>query len=260
MISIELAVAGLIVGILIGATGIGGGVVMAPILLYLGIEPTIVVGSDLFYGFITKIVGTAQHYRQSSVNIRWVKSLGAGSILGALSGIFLIHQLFNHYGIESTNLFIRRALGAVLVSTSVLLITGETFAQKLKSRLSALQIDDPQKNWAVVSVFGVIIGFVVGITSIGSGSVIALFLLLFSGMKPKDVVGTDIAHAVLLTGVAAIGHVGIHTVDFRLAFNLLIGSLPGVMMGSYLTALVPTKPLKLAIASLIIISGLKSLA
>ncbi len=99
-----------------------------------------------------------------------------------------------------------------------------------------------------------------GITSIGSGSVIALFLLLFSGMRPKEVVGTDVAHAVLLTGVAAMGHVGIHTVDFRLAFNLLIGSLPGVMMGSYLTALLPSKPLKLVIALLIIISGLRSLA
>ncbi len=257
--SIELAAAGLIVGVLIGATGIGGGVIMAPILLFLGIEPTIVVGSDLFYGFITKIVGTAQHYRQGSVDIRWVKTLGAGSVLGALSGIFLIHQLFNHYGIDSTNLFIRRALGTVLVFTSVLMVTGETLSQKLKDRLSRLQIDDPQKNRAVVSTFGAIIGLIVGITSIGSGSVIALFLLLLSGMKPKDVVGTDIAHAVLLTGVAALGHMGIHTVDFRLALNLLMGSLPGVMMGSYLTALVPSKPLKLAIASLIIISGLKSL-
>jgi uncharacterized membrane protein YfcA len=257
--NIELALTGLIVGVLIGATGIGGGVIMAPILLFLGVEPTIVVGSDLFYGFITKIVGTAQHYRQSSVNIRWVKTLGAGSILGALLGVILIHHLFNHYGIESTNLFIRRALGAVLVFTSVLLVTGEAFSQRLKGRLGALHIDDPQKRWALVPAFGAIIGLIVGVTSIGSGSVIALFLLLFSGMKPKEVVGTDIAHAVLLTGVAAIGHVGIHTVDFRLAFNLLIGSLPGVMIGSYLTTLVPSKPLKVAIALLIIISGLRSL-
>ncbi|MER3446968.1 MAG: sulfite exporter TauE/SafE family protein [Candidatus Dadabacteria bacterium] len=257
--STELAVAGLIVGVLIGATGIGGGVIMAPILLFLGIEPSVVVGSDLFYGFITKIVGTAQHYRQGSVNIRWVKTLGTGSVFGALSGIFLIHQLFNHYGIDFTNLFIRRALGAVLVFTSVFMVTGETLSQELKGRLGRLQIDDPQKSQAVVSTFGAIIGFVVGITSIGSGSVIALFLLLFSGMKPKDVVGTDIAHAVLLTGVAALGHMGIHTVDFRLVSNMLIGSLPGVMIGSYITALVPSKPLKLIIALLIIISGLRSL-
>jgi hypothetical protein len=257
--SIEIALAGLVVGLLIGATGIGGGIIMAPILLLLGIQPSVVVGSDLFYGFITKIFGTTQHYRQGSVNTRWIKTLGSGSVLGALFGIFLIHQLFNQYGAESTNIFIKKALGGVLVLASVLLFISEIFSQRLKDKLSTYQIDDPQSKWVLVATFGAVIGFMVGMTSIGSGSVIALFLLVFSNMKPKNIVGTDIAHAVLLTGVATMGHMSIGTVDIKLAINLLIGSLPGVMMGSYLTVLVPSRPLKLGIASLIIISGLKSL-
>ncbi len=257
--SIELGIVGLLVGFLIGATGIGGGVIMAPILLFLGIQPSLVVGSDLFYGFITKLFGVAQHYRQGSVNIRWVKTLGSGSVLGALCGVFLIHQLFNHYGAGFTNIFIKKALGTVLIFASILLLIGEVFSQRLKDKLSIYQIDDPRVRWVLTATFGAVIGFMVGMTSIGSGSVIALFLLLFSRMKPKDVVGTDIAHAVLLSGVAMMGHIGLGTVDFKLALNLLIGSLPGVMMGSYLTALVPSRPLKLGIASLIIISALKSL-
>ena len=111
-----------------------------------------------------------------------------------------------------------------------------------------------------MATFGLVVGFMVGITSIGSGSVIALFLLIFSNMKSKDIVGTDIAHAVLLTGVAAMGHMSLGTINLKLVLNLLIGPLPGVMMGSYLALLLPSKPLKLGIASLIIISGLKSLA
>ena len=111
-----------------------------------------------------------------------------------------------------------------------------------------------------MATFGLVVGFMVGITSIGSGSVIAIFLLIFSNMKSKDIVGTDIAHAVLLTGVATMGHMGIGIIDLRLTLNLLIGALPGVIMGSYLTVFVPSRPLKLGIASLIIITGLKSLA
>lgn len=247
-------------GFLIGATGIGGGIIMAPILLFLGIQPSVVVGTDLFYSFITKCLGTVQHYRQGSVNSGWIKTLGSGSVLGAVFGVIVIHQLFHHYGIEFTDMFVKKALGVVLVFSSLLLFFGEVFSQKLRDKLSIHKIDDPQRSWLLVASFGLVIGFIVGLTSIGSGSVIALFFLLFSAMKPKDVVGTDLAHAVLLSGVAAIGHMTLGTVDPKLALNLLAGSLPGVLIGSYMTILIPSRPLKLGIASLIIVSGLKYLA
>lgn len=258
--SIELVAAGLLAGFLIGATGIGGGILMAPILLFLGIQPSVVVGSDLFYSFITKCLGTVQHYRQGSVNSSWIKTLGSGSVIGAGFGVIVIHQLFHHYGSEFTNIFVRKALGIVLVFASVLLLFGEVFSQKLRDKLSIHQIDDPQRSWLSVATFGLVIGFIVGVTSIGSGSVIALFFLLFSAMTPKDVVGTDVAHAVLLSGVAAIGHMTLGTVNFKLTLNLLAGSLPGVLMGSYMTILIPSRPLKLGIGFLILMSGLRSLA
>jgi hypothetical protein len=257
--SIELGIAGLVVGLLIGATGIGGGVIMAPILLLLGIQPSLVVGTDLFYGFITKLFGVAQHYRQGSVNVRWVLALGSGSLIGALFGVFLIRHLFNHYGAVSANLFMKKALATVLIFASILLLIGEIFSNRLKDKLRIFQIDDPGIRRVLIASFGSVIGFTVGMTSIGSGSVIALFLIFFSNMKTKEIVGTEIAHAVLLSGVATIGHLGLGTVDLKLAFNLLIGSLPGVIIGSYLTTLVPSRPLKMGIASLIIISAIKSL-
>jgi uncharacterized membrane protein YfcA len=258
--SIELVAAGLLVGFLIGATGIGGGILMAPILLFLGIQPSVVVGSDLFYGFITKCLGTVQHYRQGSVNSSWIKALGSGSVFGAVFGVIVIRLLFHHYGAEFTNIFVKKALAIVLVFASTLLLLGEVFLQKLRDKLNICQIDDPRRSWLLVASFGLVIGFIVGMTSIGSGSVIALFFLLFSAMTPKDVVGTDIAHAVLLSGVATIGHMTLGTVDLKLTMNLLAGSLPGVLVGGYMTILIPSRPLKLGIGFMILMSGLRGLA
>ncbi|PYI57569.1 sulfite exporter TauE/SafE family protein [Paenibacillus flagellatus] len=244
---------GLLVGFLVGLTGVGGASLLTPILVLVGINPTLAVGTDLFYNSITKLFGTIRHMRQKTVDVKLVLYLAAGSIPGAIVSIVALH-LFDSF-FHNQEQIVRHALGIMLIVVAVLTIAKQLFDRRGKeNRWQAKPLE--QKKLLTVSI-GLVLGFIVGLTSIGSGSLFAIALLYLYTISPSKLVGTDIAHALLLVTAAGLLHASFGNVDFGLAFQLLLGSVPGVWIGSGLTAKVPAKPLRAIMASLILISGIK---
>lgn len=244
---------GLMVGFLVGLTGVGGAALLTPILILIGIQPTVAVGTDLFYNSITKLFGTFQHWRQKTVQWGIVGYLALGSIPGAVIAVGLL-KLFESFFHNQEN-FIRTALGIMLVVVAVSILY-RTFTRK-KQESNRWQEKTLREKRGVTVGIGLVLGFVVGLTSIGSGSLFAIALLSLFKMKSSEVVGTDIAHAFFLVSVAGALHAGLGNIDYGLAFNLLAGSVPGVLIGSTLSAKVPSKPLRAVMATLILLSGIK---
>ncbi len=249
---------GLLVGFLVGLTGVGGGVLLAPILVFLGIQPSVAVGTDMVYGTLTKSIATVRNVAQRRLDWSWTLALATGSVPAGVAGSFCVHWLrLNHADAEGV---ILRALGAVLAFAAVVSLLSELV---LKRYDLATLLDWTPTNWAnrgKVAVAGAAIGFVVGLTSVGSGSLFALLLLFTSRLSAQKLVGTDIAHATLLVAAASVAHLDIGTVDLQLAANLLCGSIPGVLAGTALMPRVPSRPLKLLICALVLAAGVKMLA
>lgn len=252
---IWIAVLGLIVGVLVGLTGVGGAALLTPVLLLIGINPVVAVGTDLFYNAVTKCFGVIQHVRQKTVNLKIAAYLAGGSIPGAALSIgllMLVEEMF-----QNQEAIIKHALGIMLIVAASSIMYKQFFHRNSKHNKWQVKSFE-EKRWLTI-VIGFILGAVVGLTSIGSGSLFAIVLIYFFSMKSSEVVGTDIAHAFLLVTVAGLLHAGIGNVDFLLAFNLLIGSIPGVLVGSTLSAKVPARPLRALVAALILLSGIKLL-
>jgi hypothetical protein len=253
-----LPIYGLIVGILIGLTGMGGGVLMTPLLvLGLGMPATAAVGTDLAYSSITKLAGTWQHWRQGTVDVRVVRALAFGSVpatLVAVATLFFLHTI----DATAVDIILERFIGVMLVVAAGLML------QKLwrARRLGADVIPDysahyPTGKLIAIGAFG---GFLVGLTSIGSGSLIICLLVITISLTPEKLVGTDVAHAFLLVGAAAIAHFFVlQDVDVALAGKLLVGSIPGVLIGSRLTVWVPRRPLQAGLAVLLLTTAVTML-
>ncbi|MBN6189349.1 sulfite exporter TauE/SafE family protein [Aneurinibacillus sp. BA2021] len=251
--SIEITIMGLLVGFLVGLTGVGGAALLTPILIMIGIQPTIAVGTDLIYNSITKMFGVIQHWKQKTVNFTLVKYLALGSIPSAVVAVGALHFFGNVY--QNQEEIIKSALGYVLILVSIATIMRVFFDKKLRPNRWQLAPIEEKKGLTIC--VGVIFGFIVGLTSIGSGSLFAVAMLYLYRMKASELVGTDIAHAFFLVTAAGLMHAGTGSVDYMLVGNLLLGSIPGVIFGSTLSAKVPTRPLRTIIATLILISGLK---
>ncbi|WP_274364308.1 sulfite exporter TauE/SafE family protein [Paenibacillus thermotolerans] len=250
---ITISIIGLLVGFLVGLTGVGGAALLTPVLIIIGIQPTIAVGTDLFYNSVTKLFGVFQHWRQKTIQWKLVLYLGIGSIPGAAVAVGLL-KIFKVF-FDSQEHVIRTALGImlVIVASSILVkqfIKRGTLGNYWRNK--SLE----EKKWVVIGI-GVMLGFMVGLTSIGSGSLFALAIIYLFRMRSSEVVGTDIAHAFFLVTVAGFLHATLGHVNYALAFNLLIGSIPGVLLGSTLSAKVPSRPLRTVMAALILISGIK---
>jgi uncharacterized membrane protein YfcA len=242
---ISYALAGLAVGFLIGLTGVGSGVVMAPLLTFMGIAPAIVVGSDLGYGFFTKLAGIGIHARHGSVNWYWVRVMSLGSMPGALFGSLMLSKFVR------SPAALRHGIAVTLAVTAILAVVVELTRRRYPELVSRLQHPRP---WIVV-LLGFLIGAIAGTTSVGSGSLTDLALMLFSPLSGAQLVGTGLAHAILLTAVAAASHWGLGNINLALVLNLLAGSIPGVLLGSRLAYRTPSRPLKLGIAGLILASA-----
>lgn len=256
--SLTTAIVGLCVGFLVGLTGVGGGVLLAPILVFLGIQPSVAVGTDMVYGTLTKLVATVRNVRAGRVDWRWTRALALGSVPAGVAGSFCVHWLRqNHADAEGV---ILKALGAVLAFAATVSLLSELVLKK--RNITAVTDWTPAglPNMAKVAAVGAAIGFVVGLTSVGSGSLFALLLLFTSRLNAQTLVGTDIAHATLLVAAASLAHLDIGTVDLPLAANLLAGSLPGVLLGTALMPRVPSRPLKLMICVLVFLAGAKMIA
>ncbi|WCK56695.1 sulfite exporter TauE/SafE family protein [Aneurinibacillus sp. Ricciae_BoGa-3] len=251
--SIGIAVMGLVVGFLVGMTGVGGAALLTPVLILLGINPTIAVGTDLFYNSITKLFGGIQHWRQKTVNVQMVKYLALGSIPGVVLAIGALELFGSFY--HNQEQVIKHALGYVLVLVATAIVIRTFFDKKLRPNMWQVKPLEEKKGMTIL--IGAVFGFIVGLTSLGSGSLFAVAMVYLYRMKTSELVGTDIAHAFLLVSVAGILHAGLGSVNYMLVGNLLLGSIPGVLLGSTLSSKIPARPLRAVVAVLILISGLK---
>lgn len=248
-----IAIIGFVVGIMVGLTGVGGAALLTPILILIGVQPTIAVGTDLVYNSLTKLFGTYQHWKQKTVNWKLVLYLSYGSIPGAVAAIVII-KTFDHF-FQNQEHIIQSALGMMLVIVSLTIIFKQLFPNKVKeNRWQSRPLNEKIKMTIGI---GFVLGFIVGLTSIGSGSLFAIAFLYFYRMHATELVGTDIAHAFFLATAAGLMHAGLGHVDYVLAANLLLGSIPGVVLGSSLSAKVKTRPLRTIIATIILISGVR---
>ena len=253
--SIGMIVMGLFVGFMVGLTGVGGAALLTPVLVLMGISPAIAVGTDLAYNSITKFFGSVQHWRQKTINLKLVKYLAIGSIPSAICAVGLL-QLFDSF-FHNQEKVITHALGYVLILVAVTTLI-KTF-HKDKFKCNPLQMKPLEEKRTLTIIIGAFLGFLVGLTSIGSGSLFALAMLFLYRMRPSELVGTDIAHAFLLVSAAGIMHAGIGNVDYLLMINLLLGSIPGVILGSSLSSTLPATPLRAILAVMILITGFKLL-
>jgi hypothetical protein len=245
-----IALAGFGVGILVGLTGMGGGALMTPLLILMGVRPVVAVGTDLLYGFVTKVFGAVQHYRQGNVNLDMVKRLAVGSLPGAAVGILFLAVLKGSTG-DRVDEIVRHSLGFALILTAFLIFLGRRAPGFIRRRKDLLLSNSS------LMVTGAAVGFLVTVTSVGSGTIIVALLLVSSSLTAREVVGTDIAHAVLLLGLAGMGHFSLGTVDLTLAGQILVGSIPGVLLGARLASRVPLRALRAILAGVLLVSGLK---
>lgn len=253
----KICLLGLFVGVLIGLTGMGGGALMTPALILFRLaRPTLAVGTDLVWNALTKGVGSIVHIKQQTVDTRIVKRLAIGSIPGALCGIALL-AILRHHGIKSEDHLVVMVLGTALIGVALSLFFRTIFGSSLPVPGTEGLAKGPV--W-LTSILGFIVGFLVSITSVGSGSVIVASLVFIYPTTPlKKLVGSDIFHALFLVGVSAVGHMGLGTVDIKLLIGLLIGSVPGVVIGSRLSVIFPERVLRPMLATTLLYLGARLL-
>lgn len=249
------AIAGLLVGVLVGLTGVGGGSLMTPLLVLLfGVNPKTAVGTDLLYAAITKIAGSAVHGSRETVDWRIFRRLAAGSIPAALLSLMVLRAAGNPP--KTAEHVILLVLGVMLVLTAI----ATAFQKKLIAYATG---HDPlyERNALVPTVvLGFILGVLVSISSVGAGAIgVTVLLMLYPKLPISRIVGTDIVHAVPLLLVAGAGHWFIGDVNGALLINLLAGSIPGVIVGSLLSSRAPDHILRPALAAVLLVSGIKLL-
>ncbi|WP_354699297.1 hypothetical protein DSM112329_05008 [Paraconexibacter sp. AEG42_29] len=246
---------GLGVGILVGLTGIGGGSLMTPLLiLFAGVQPVVAIGTDLAYGAITKTLGGWRHLKKGTVDLGVSKWLAVGSVPGSLVGVFLVHRLHDSYGKGFDDVLLI-SIAVALAIVAVTILTRALFMPTLVAREKhSVLITRSVKIGA--SGMGFVLGLLVGMTSVGSGALIGLVLILVFRLTPHRVVGTDVFHAAILLWAAGLAHWFTGSVDFVLMANILIGSLPGVLIGTHLITKVPSAGLRPALGCVLIGSSL----
>ena len=218
---------GLGIGILVGMTGMGGGSLMTPLLILIfGIQPTTAIGTDIFYSAVTKTVGGWRHLRMKTVNMELVKWLALGSVPAAVGGVALVSVIEQHVGEDRLDSLVYAVLGGTLLMVGIITLARALILRNLVDERDRFDVERRHKVAAVL--IGATTGFVIGITSAGSGTVIAILLIAVYRLAPKKVVGTDVFHAAILLWAAGIAHSVGGNVDFTLAGNILIGSVPGV--------------------------------
>jgi len=246
------SVSGFVVGLLVGFTGVGGGSLMTPLLvLAFGIHPATAVGTDLLYAGLTKITGSAVHGFNGAIDWKVVRRLALGSVPAAAATLIGLA----HFGVDAqgTGATISTTLGFALLLTAAALL----FRQWLLARLAGfIERRTDGEISALTTVLGATLGVLVSISSVGAGAIgVTALVLLHPKMPTVRVVGSDIAHAVPLTLVAGAGHWWIGSVDFGLLSSLLIGSIPGIMIGSHFANRLPDRILRPVLAGALALIG-----
>ncbi len=256
MIDPLYVISGFGVGVLVGMTGVGGGSLMTPILILLfGIHPSTAVRTDLLFAASTKTVGSLVHAAARTIDWALVGSLAAGSVPATAATLFLLSGL-DLKGIGAQHV-ITLTLGFVLLITALFLIAGGKVRQRYGQRLGEL---DPRTSRALTVVLGAVMGVLVTVTSVGAGAIgVTVLLVLHPKMPAVRVVGSDIAHAVPLTLLAGAGHWLLGSIDWTLLGTLLLGSLPGIVLGSYLATRARDAVVRIVLASVLVIVGVRLL-
>jgi uncharacterized membrane protein YfcA len=246
---------GLGIGVLVGMTGMGGGSLMTPLLILIfSIQPTTAIGTDIFYSAVTKTVGGWRHLRMKTVNMELVKWLALGSVPAAVSGVAIVSVLENHIGEDRLDSLVYAVLGGTLLMVGIITLARALILRDLVDERDRFEVERRHKVAAVL--IGATTGFVIGITSAGSGTVIAILLIAVYRLAPKKVVGTDVFHAAILLWAAGIAHWIGGNVDFVLAGNILIGSIPGVVIGAALSGKAPQGFIRTALGIVLVGSGI----
>src|SRR3954462_11812158 len=227
------------VGILIGMTGTGGGSLMTPLLiLFAGIHPTVAIGTDLAYGAVTKSLGGWRHLRKGTVDLGVSKWLAFGSVPGSVAGVIVLEVWLKH----SPSVLLTGVAIALLVVSLSMLFRALFLRAAVERERHAVVLTDAVKVRAVA--LGALLGFLLGLTSVGSGALIGLALILVFRLTPHRVVGTDVFHAALMLWAAGIAHAIGGNIDYGLMGTILIGSIPGVVIGEHYVHRVPAAALR----------------
>jgi uncharacterized protein len=262
-IEIAQIISGLLVGFLVGLTGVGGGSLMTPILVFIfGYAPKAAVGTDLLFAAITKAGGVLVHHgKHRSVDWKIVGQLCLGSLPAALTVIYLLETCFKKD--EALTTTITFTLGVALIFTSVALFLRGRLLKRHLTDQTAIERKTHQERFGKLQPYltvttGVLLGILVTLSSVGAGALGTVALLfLYPRLATVRVVGTDLAHAIPLTAVAGLGHLHMGNVDLQLLGSLLIGSIPGIYLGSLLSARIPEAVLRPILATLLMIIGMK---
>jgi uncharacterized protein len=250
---------GLLVGGLVGLTGIGGGSVMTPLLiLVFGVKPVTAVGTDLAYAAVTKTVGGYKHWRQHTVDMRLSSWMAVGSVPSALGGVYVLDLLERAHGDQFDELLLGMLGGALLFTGAATL--GRAWFMKGSVARERAGFEMRRRHKVAAVAIGSFVGFVLGVTSAGSGALIAVGLILVFRLVPTRVVGTDVFHAAILLWAAAAAHVVSGNVDYGLAATLLLGSVPGVWIGSHWSVRLPAATLRTVLGVVLVGAGLGLLA
>lgn len=270
----RIALVGLVVGLFVGISGVGGSSLVTPLMiLVMGVQPLVAVGTDLAYSVPTKLLGAIVHARQGTVNRRVVLFLSLGGLPAAVLGIVILATLKAHLPLATINTLLQRGLGAILFFVAVLVILTPLLARwrarpekpapsdTPDTSSPALPATQAELDWTPgttprLIVLGAIVGFLVSLTSIGSGSLtLPVLYLLVPKLGLRRLVGADVVFAALLVPIAFLGHLKLGTVNFTLSANLVIGSLPGVFIGSKLCRRLPDFWFRPAIAGILLFAG-----
>jgi uncharacterized protein len=241
------------VGFLVGLTGMGGGSLMTPLLiLVFGIKPVTAIGTDIFYAAITKTAGGWRHLKLKTVNMPLTWWMALGSVPSAIVGVWVLDILKDRLGDELDETVFAILAACLLVVGAITLLRSLFLANAFAER------DDFEmhtRHKVAAAGIGATTGFVIGLSSAGSGTVIAIMLIAVFRLTPQRVVGTDVFHAAVLLWAAGLAHIVGGNVDFGLAGNILIGSVPGVILGSNMSVKWPQGLLRLALGVVLVAAG-----
>ena len=246
------------VGFLVGLTGMGGGSLMTPLLiLVFGVKPVTAIGTDIFYAAVTKTAGGWRHLKLQTVNMSLTLWMAAGSVPSAIAGVWVIELLQRRYGDELDETIFAILAACLLVVGAVTLLRSLFMADKIQER-EDFEMHTRHKVAAVG--VGATTGFIIGLSSAGSGTLIAIMLITVFRLTPRRVVGTDVFHAAILLWAAGLAHMVGGNVDFLLAGNILIGSVPGVILGSNMSVKWPQGVLRIVLGVVLIAAGVTILS
>src|SRR5213082_2472458 len=253
----QFTLTGFLIGAIVGLTGMGGGSLMTPILVILfGFKPTYAVGTDILHGAIFKSFGAVRHRRLGTVHARLTLWMFLGSGPLSLLGVWVATLIKHHYG-SSAQTIESYAVGAALVAGGIGFLVKLFVSRGIKASDAPFLLTNRDRVLAVA--IGAVFGFVVGLTSVGSGTFFGLVMVLVYPLTMAKIVGTDIFHAAALLWVAGIGHMIGGNVDYHATAWLLTGSIPGVLISSRFTVRLPDVILRVALGTILFLSGLKLL-